>query len=79
MKIKPEDLKDSNGRFLDLAFEQAIFFPIIDIICRKVMKIDGYHLAIKNGINTYELFKESLLLKSEPSMIVRNKKRYNCD
>jgi hypothetical protein len=53
LKIKVEDMKDSNGRFLDLAFEQAIFFPIIDISCRRVMKVDGYHLAVKNGINAY--------------------------
>jgi hypothetical protein len=52
LKIKVDDLKDSSGKYLDLAYEQALFFPILDITCGAVLKIDGFHLALK-GMNNF--------------------------
>jgi len=52
LKIKADDLKDAKGRYLDLAYEQALFFPILDIICGAVLKVDGFHLALK-GLHNF--------------------------
>lgn len=52
LKIRVDDLKDAKGHYLDLAYEQAIFFPILDIICGAVVKVDGFHLALK-GLNNF--------------------------
>lgn len=79
LKINATDLKDSNGKYLDLAYEQAIFFPITEIACRKVMKIDGFHVLVKSGVRNFEEFKKSLILKGETSLVTRNRKAYACD
>lgn len=47
LKIDLADLKDNNGKYLDLVYDQALLFPMLDISCRKALKMDGYHLAIK--------------------------------
>ena len=52
LKIKVDDLKDAKGQYLDLAYEQALFFPILDITCGAAVKVDGFHLALK-GLNNF--------------------------
>lgn len=79
LKVELARLKDSNGTYLDLVYDQALLFPMLDIGCQTVMKVDGYHLALKEGIATYEQFKKSLQAKSESSMIARQKERSSCD
>jgi hypothetical protein len=79
LKIDLADLKDNNGSYLDLVYDQALLFPMLDIACRTALKVDGYHLALKEGITTYHLFKKSLQVKSKSSAIARGKKRSNCD
>jgi hypothetical protein len=54
LKINATDLKDQSGQFLDLAYEQAIYYPITEITCRRIAKIEGFHLLAKTSIKTYQ-------------------------
>lgn len=79
LKVDLAHLKDINGTYLDSVYDQALLFPMLDISCRTVLKVEGYHLALKEGIATYDQFKKSLQAKSESSRIVRQKERVSCD
>lgn len=43
MKINPDDLKDETGQFYKVMYDQAIFFPLMEMSCGRVAKIEGEH------------------------------------
>lgn len=56
LKIDPKDLKDEAGSFYKIIYDQAIFFPLMEMSCGRVAKIKGeYHLLYmtNTGLNDW--------------------------
>jgi hypothetical protein len=54
LKINPDDLKNEDGQFYQILYDQAIFFPCMEMSCGRVAKIEGeVHLLynIATGFN----------------------------
>jgi hypothetical protein len=40
-QIDPKDLQDDDGAFFTITYDQALFFPLMELSCGRVYKIDG--------------------------------------
>lgn len=55
-QINPTDLKDEKGAYFTMTYDQAIFFPAMELSCGRVEKIPGeihYLYNIGTGNNDY--------------------------
>lgn len=41
LRLDPRDLKDEAGQFYKIMYDQAIFFPLMEMSCGRVQKIEG--------------------------------------
>jgi hypothetical protein len=50
LRLDPADLKDETGQFYKIIYDQAIFFPLMEMSCGRVAKIEGeFHLLYTMG------------------------------
>jgi hypothetical protein len=75
LSLKLDDLKDSIGSYPDSVFEQAIYYPLVERLCGRIIKIDEYAMLVKEEA-TYKDFIRSKL-KAE-SLEVRAKPPLSC-
>lgn len=47
LAIPEEELKDKQNKYLDDAYEQALFFPIVERMGGVILKIDGFHIVTR--------------------------------
>lgn len=76
--INETDLKDEDGGFFTIAYDMAIFFPMMEMSCGRVNKIEGYHYLYNmgTGLNDYYL-DGSRQIKVDKKIRARN--MYSCD
>jgi hypothetical protein len=56
LKINRDDLKDGDGQYYKILYDQAIFFPLMEMSCGRVAKIEGEHhllYIMGTGLNDY--------------------------
>jgi hypothetical protein len=41
LQIDPKDFKDKNGNFYTIAYDMAMFFPLMELSCGRVNWISG--------------------------------------
>jgi hypothetical protein len=78
LQIDVQDLKFKNGSFLDSAFDQALLYPIVEMLCDRALKIEGNFILAKSSSRNYQEFLRSLAEKEEASKEIRRKKAYTC-
>jgi glycosyltransferase involved in cell wall biosynthesis len=56
-RIPIEALQDDSGRFFTITSDLAIYFPLMELACGKVMKIRGHHYLynFNTGLNDYSV------------------------
>lgn len=55
-QIDPKDLQDDKGAFFTIAYSPALFFPLMELSCGRVHKIeDEFHYLynVGTGLNDY--------------------------
>lgn len=73
-QIDPKDLQDDNGAFLTITYDLALFLPLMELSCRRVYKIDGYHYLYNRdtGLNDYIDYERQVAVDKE----IRGRKKY---
>ena len=76
-KIKPEDLRDSNGNLWEIACDLAFMFPMVEMAGEKHFKFLPTINYIYNELNPLNEHKVNLPKVSATANIVRNKPPYS--
>lgn len=77
-KIAAKDFQDDQGKFFTSAYDMAMYFPLMELSCQRVSKIQGYHYLynINTGLNDYQVDRNK---QASIDGRVRGAKKYNCD
>ena len=74
-QINPKDLQDDKGVFFTIAYDMALFFPLMELSCGRVSKIEGeihYLYNVGTGINDYLDVKRQVAVANK----IRAQKKY---
>lgn len=55
-QVNPKDLQDEKGEFFRITYDLALFFPLMEMSCGRVWKINGEFHYLYNtgtGLNDY--------------------------
>jgi hypothetical protein len=76
-QVRDADLKDEGGRFYDVAYDFALFFPLMELACGRVRRLDEYQYLynIGTGLNDYDLNKEH---QRTTGTMILSKAPYGC-
>lgn len=77
-KVNAKDFQDDQGNFFTIAYDMAIYFPVMELSCGRIAKIEGYHYLynINTGLNDYTVDRNKQLAVDNK---VRSSKKYTCD
>jgi hypothetical protein len=76
-QINPKDLQDEKGVFFTIAYDMALFFPLMELSCGRVNKIEGefhYLYNVGTGLNDYQDRGRQVAVDNR----VRGQKKYEC-
>jgi glycosyltransferase involved in cell wall biosynthesis len=78
LKIKEKDFKDDQGKFFTSAYDMVMYFPLMELSCGRVKKIEGFHYLynINTGLNDYQLDRGK---QAGIDSKVRRWPKYSCD
>lgn len=56
-RIAAKDFQDDQGKFYRSAYDMAMYFPLMELSCGRIKKINGYHYLynINTGLNDYQV------------------------
>lgn len=76
MEINPIDFKDNLGNFYTIAADLAIYFPILELSCGKIVRLNEtqYLYNIATGLNDYSKGDLQAITAKE----IGAKKKYKC-
>jgi hypothetical protein len=74
--IDHDDLKDENGEYYTMAYDQAIMLPILEMSGERCRYIDDI-LHVYNKENPLNVDKIKALKQSETAKEIRQKRKYN--
>jgi glycosyltransferase involved in cell wall biosynthesis len=77
LKIKKEDFQDKDGNFWTSAYDMVMYFPLMELSCGRVNKIDGFHYLynINTGLNDYAVDNTK---QNKIDQVLRRGDRYDC-
>ena len=76
-QIKPKDLQDKEGVFFTIAYDMALFFPLMELSCGRVNKIEGeYHYLYNTGTGLNDYTQRGRQVATDQQ--VRRKEKYGC-
>jgi hypothetical protein len=78
-KVQVKDLQDSEGKYFTITYDRALFYPLMELSCGRVNKIEGevnYIYNVGTGFNDYAV---APALQREVEIKVKGLKRYECD
>ncbi len=77
LKIATKDFQDTNGKFWTSAYDMVMYFPLMELSCGRVKKIEGYHYLynINTGLNDYAVDRGKQIRIDQT---VRKQPKYNC-
>jgi hypothetical protein len=78
-KIDPEVsfIDPTTGKFFTITADFAAFFPVMELACGRVYKMDGYHYLynVGTGLNDYMLDRNRQVAADRA---IRGQPKYNC-
>ena len=56
-QVPAKDFQDDQGKFFTIAYDMAIYFPVMELACGRVSKISGFHYLynVNTGLNDYQV------------------------
>lgn len=77
LKIKKEDFQDNESKFYTSAYDMVMYFPLMELSCGRVNKIEGFHYLynINTGLNDYAVDRGK---QSRIDQTVRKGAKYEC-
>lgn len=78
-QIDPKDLQDYTGSFYQYTYDQALFFPLMELSCGRVHKIEGEFHYLYNTGTAWNYPTESYYCNQVAvERILRREKKYEC-
>lgn len=77
-KVEFKDFQDDQGKFYTIAYDMVIYFPVMELSCGRIKKIEGFHYLynINTGLNDYQVDRNKQVATDSR---VRGAKKYTCD
>lgn len=76
-RIDSKDFQDDKGKFYTIAYDMVMYFPLMELSCGRIAKIEGYHYLynINTGLNDYQVDRNK---QTQVDGRVRSAKKYTC-
>lgn len=78
-QLEPRHLQDGRGEFFRSTYDQALFFPLMELSCGRVYKIENeYHYLYNIWTKENSPTNEYVCLQREVEYIVRKRPKLTC-
>ena len=78
-ELDPRELQDHRGEFFKSTYDQALFFPLMELSCGRVYKIENeYHYLYNMQTRENAPTSDYVCLQREIEHIVRKRKKLAC-